>query len=312
MSNIPALNIPNLKLSHTVRIILLGGLVSAIGSGATVPYLFVYLNQALSFDTETVGLFLTIRAVGALLGAILGGAWVDRLGPRRAALLALSASAIITVMLLAAGSLVSGLIIMAAYGIVGSALATAIAALLGSVALQEERPKAFSVLYALGNAGAAGGALVAATVLAAWPSRGYAMLYAVDAFSFAVCAFVFWRWIPSKPADNSWHRPRTPVQHNPSYRAVTRDSAMRWLIVITALVWAAGYCQLHVGIPALATNAGLSTSGLGWVFAANLVSVIALQPLVQPLIKSLRRSTLAVSGAIVMAVAWGWSRLCHR
>jgi MFS family permease len=293
-------------LPGAVRLVLAGGLVSAVGSGATVPYLFVFLQQGRGLGTGLAGALLTVRAVGALVGSVPGGAWADRLGVHRASLLALAAAAVSTAGLLAVRGPVVGVLVLGVYGVVGSVLGTALKALLGQITPETLRQRTFGISYALGNVGGAGGALLAAVVLGAWPGSGYGVLYGVDAASFLVLAVVVWRWVPARTADPAPVRATLEVTREPvgGYREVLGDGAMRWLCVLTAAMVAAGYCQLHVGLPATAAARHLPAAGLGWVFAANTTAVIVLQALLQRASRTWRRSTCLIVGSLVMAAAW--------
>ncbi|MFE9500357.1 MFS transporter [Streptomyces collinus] len=248
---------------------------------------------------------LTLRAAGSLAGAVLGGAWTDRLGARRATLLWLGAGAVATMALLAVRGPIAGAAVLVVYGVVAAALMAALGALIGVVTPAEQRAGAYSAQNVLANAGSAGGALAAALALQAWPSAGYTALYSVDAASFLVCAVVIWRWVKTAAIGESQATGGADAVSCGGYRVVAGDRAMRWLWLIAALVVAAGYCQLQVGIPGLASEAGLPATGLGWIFAANMITVIALQPLAQHFFRRFRRSTGVLAGVLAVAIAWG-------
>ncbi|MFD6826767.1 MFS transporter [Streptomyces sp. NPDC060085] len=277
-------------------------MVSSAGSGATVPYLFVFLDQERGLGVGEVGALLTVRAVGAVAGSVLGGAWSDRLGARRAALLILVAAAVSTAALLAVCGTIVGVLLLSVYGVVGSALGSALNALLGQIAPEHRRGRVFSINYAAINAGGAAGALLAAIALTAWPGSGYTVLFAGDAASFVVLAVVVWRWVPCPHliAPGQIRRRRS----SGGYRAVARDGTMRRLCGVTAVVVGGGFCQLQVGIPAIATARNLPGSALGWVFAANMVAVVALQAPLRTLSRNWRRTTCLIAGIVAVAVAW--------
>ena len=69
-------------LDPRVRRIFIGFGFSALGSGLTMPFLFVYLAEVRGFPTPTVGLiFAWMGLVGLCLSPI-GGTLIDRFGPR--------------------------------------------------------------------------------------------------------------------------------------------------------------------------------------------------------------------------------------
>src|SRR3954452_14669022 len=63
--------------------VLLGGdALSALGTGLTLPFLLVYLNQVRGIDVELAGLTLSTVALAGLAGNPVGGSLSDRVGAR--------------------------------------------------------------------------------------------------------------------------------------------------------------------------------------------------------------------------------------
>jgi MFS family permease len=293
------------RLSRAVWVLLAGQFVSVAGSGATLPYLFVYLNQARGLQPVLVGDLLTVRAVGALAGALAGGALVDAAGPKRATLWLTGASALSTCGIALIREPLLGALILGLYGVVLAAEVTALDALLGAVAQPRERSPAFDASYLLHNVGGAGGAAIAACALALWPmTTALPVLYVLDAVTFVIMAAIIARWVP-RPAEPT----QSSVKAGGNYRALAADPAFRWLSIIVLLLVGAGFCQLHVGLPAFVTAKGLSAAGLGWVFAANMVTVIGLQVPLRRLFARLRRTTHLSIGLAVIAAAWALAQL---
>ncbi|MFD6826463.1 MFS transporter [Streptomyces sp. NPDC060085] len=290
-------------LPGVVWLVLAGGLVSSVGSGATLPYLFVFLHQDRGLDTGLVGGLLTAQAVGAVAGSVIGGTGSDRLGVSRFAVLALTAAAGSTTALLLVHGALAGILVLGLYGIVTAALSTTVGALLGYVTPDGLRRRVFGISFAAGNTGAAGGALLASLVLETWPASGYALLFGMDAASFVILAVLVWRWVPRPKAPGNATVP-APRREKVGYRAVFRDRSMRWLCVVTAVMVGAGYCQLQISLPAVATARDLSAAGLGWVFAANMLAVMTLQAPLQILTRRWRRTTCLAAGVLTMAIAW--------
>ena len=83
-------------LDPRVRRLFLGFAFSALGSGLTMPFLYVYLAEVRGIPTATVGL---IFAWMGLLGFVLspvGGSLIDRFGPRPVMVVGLVVEAICT------------------------------------------------------------------------------------------------------------------------------------------------------------------------------------------------------------------------
>src|SRR5690606_229544 len=75
-----------LPTSRDARRILVGTLLSAVGRGLTLPYLFVYLTEVRGISAGTVGLLVGWMGAVSLVLAPLGGSLVVRLGARRVVL----------------------------------------------------------------------------------------------------------------------------------------------------------------------------------------------------------------------------------
>ena len=101
-------------LPRPAWVVLGGDFLSAIGSGLTLPCLFIYARQVRDLSYGQAGLVVAMIALASLAGNPLGGAMADRWTPRRA--------------------LMAGLV-MAAAGSVALALAGSAAALFGAAGL---------------------------------------------------------------------------------------------------------------------------------------------------------------------------------
>ena len=62
--------------------ILVGFAFSALGSGLTMPFLYVYLAQVRGFETSTVGWVFAWMGLLGFVTAPIGGTLIDRFGPR--------------------------------------------------------------------------------------------------------------------------------------------------------------------------------------------------------------------------------------
>lgn len=64
-------------------VVLFGEFLSSVGSGATFPYLVVYLHDVCGLSGGQVGAALVVRSLAAVVGAVAGGALSDRFGATR-------------------------------------------------------------------------------------------------------------------------------------------------------------------------------------------------------------------------------------
>jgi MFS family permease len=80
-------------LPRAAWVVLGGDFVSAVGSGLTLPCLFVYAHQVRHLGYGTAGLVVAAVALASLAGNPLGGALADRWTPRRAVMAGLVVAA---------------------------------------------------------------------------------------------------------------------------------------------------------------------------------------------------------------------------
>jgi MFS family permease len=71
-------------LPRPAWVVLGGDFVSAVGSGLTLPCLFIYAHRVRDLSYGTAGLVVATIALASLLGNPAGGAAADRWTPRRA------------------------------------------------------------------------------------------------------------------------------------------------------------------------------------------------------------------------------------
>ena len=71
-------------LPRPAWVVLGGDFVSAVGSGLTLPFLFIYAHQVRDLSYGTAGLVVSTIALASLVGNPVGGAAADRWTPRRA------------------------------------------------------------------------------------------------------------------------------------------------------------------------------------------------------------------------------------
>ncbi len=96
----------------------------------------------------------------------------------------------------------------------------------------------------------------------------------------------------------------------PGYRQVFGDRLFRRVWVLTALVVAVGYGQLHAGFPAYAAGpGGISANALGFAFAANMVVVVAAQLPVLRLVAGRRRTRVLCLACATWAGAYSLTLL---
>jgi len=282
-----------------------GDFISAVGSGLTLPCLFIYAHRVHHLSDAAAGLVVASVAFASLAGNPLGGALADRWTPRRAVMAGLVVAA--------AGSVALALARPAA-GLFGAACLLGLGvsviwpaqdALLASVAGPAGRSAVFSVRHATLNAGLGLGAVVAAAVVSVGHPGTFTAVYLADACSFLAVVPVLARVrLPDAP------RPPEPGAGEPrsrrgGYREVLRDRAFVRVWALTALMVTVSFGQFESSFPGYATRpGGISVHGLGLSFAADTVTVVVAQLFVLRWLAGRRRTTGVALAATAWAASW--------
>ena len=185
-------------LPRAAWVVLGGDFVSAIGSGLTLPCLFIYAYQVRDLSYGTAGLVVSTIALASLVGNPVGGAAADRWTPRRTLMAGLVVAAAGSVLLALARTTPA---LFGAAGLLGlgvSVIWPAQDALLASLAGPADRSAVFSVRHACLNAGLGLGALGAAAVVSVAHPGTFVAVYVADAVSFLAFVPVLARLGPTR------------------------------------------------------------------------------------------------------------------
>jgi MFS family permease len=294
-------------LPLSVRLVLLGDLVNAAGSGLTLPFLFLFFARIRDLGDGTAGLAVGAVAMGALVANVAAGPGVDRWGPRAVLQTGLVLSGAGDLLLLTVHHPGSAIVSAAVYGAGTGAAFPAIAALLGAASPAEHRPTAFALQYALTNIGFSVGTVAAAAMVTFTDPSSFDRLYILDAATFFV--FALWLAVPAIRGRRDGASAPDPLLEIAvpiaGYRQVLADRAFRRFCVINALLVVFAFSQFHAALPAIAGGpGGLSAGKLGVVFAANTVTVALIQLPVLARTQDTSRTTMIVLGAGCFALCW--------
>ena len=167
----------------------------------------------------------------------------------------------------------------------------------------EQRSGLFSVRFATMNVGLGAGALIGAVMVDVTRPNTFVVVYLLDAVSFLVAIPIL--------AAVSRDRPERQLPENGDdtglvgYRAVFADRTFRRVWVMTALVITISYGQYHSGFPAYAARSGgIAASQLGFVYAANTITIVLAQLLVLRLVTGRTRTTTLAAACAFWAAAW--------
>jgi MFS family permease len=289
------------RFDPVVRRYFVGVALSALGSGLTLPFLFVYLSKVRDLPTSTVGLVLAGMGVVGLLATPLCGTLVDRLGPRPVLVGAIGIEAVGTA-LLSQVHTVRGAFAVTALVALGHAwmwpAANSMVPRMVPAALREH---VFGLNFMLLNAGLGVGGLVAATMVDTDRPGSFELLYLLDGLTFVGFAAIVLSLPPTTGRAPESTEPLTVA----GWREVMADATLRRVAAIMLLLLTFGYAQLESGFAAYVIEvARLPEWVLGPAFAANTAAIVAGQMYALRVIRGRRRTRVLATCAAVWAVAW--------
>lgn len=289
------------RLPRAAVVVLIGDAISALGQGMSLPFLLVYLTQVRGISVAVAGLVLSTIAVASFIGNPLGGWLSDPLGPRRILIASQVCSAAGVGMFAWATEPPMAFLAAALLGLGQSIGWPSFDSLLATLVPSRDRSAAFALRHATLNAGLAIGAVAAGLIVNTARPVTFQAIYLIDAATFLlfIPLLVF---IPARgqlaPADDDAEKA--------GYRTVLRDRLFLSVVGLSALVVTIGFAQYHAAFPGWAARdpGGIPTAALGACFAANAVTVVALQLPILRALSGLKRTTALALACGGWAIAW--------
>ncbi|MFJ8581838.1 MFS transporter [Micromonospora sp. NPDC093277] len=287
------------------RRILLGTLLSAIGRGLTLPFLFIYLTNVRGLTDNQAGLVIGWFGAVTLALSPLGGTLIDRFGARRVVLPCLVIEAVGTGSLALVDSLGKAFAVSTLIAVGGSAIWSGQTTILASLTGDGERQRVFGLQFALLNLGIGVGGLISGAIVDIARPVTFQAIYLLDALSYLMPGLIL------LTLPHVGHRPARPPaaagtgRSSGGYLTVLRDRPFRRLIIFGLVLTTCGYAQIEVGFAAYSIRVvEVTPRVVAWALAANTVMIVLSQLLVIRRMEGRSRTRgLAAVGAI-FAVAW--------
>ena len=293
-------------LDPLVKRLFVGIAFSSLGSGLTMPFLYVYLAEVRGISTSTVGLLFAWMGLLGFIGSPIGGTLIDRFGPRPVMLVGLTAEAAGVASLAFVDSTLHafGVASFITLGTVG--LYPASTAMLTRLVPEGSRERVYGFQFMLLNAGLGVGGVVSAMLIHVGDPSSFERLYFLDALSYVAYIAVVLslpRGTGAAPAGGQGVEVETgPV---PGWGVVLRDRTLLRVTAISILVITFGYAQFEAGFAAYAVGvAEIPARALGWAFGANTAAIFLGQLVTLRLIKGRRRTSMLALCAVVWSVSW--------
>jgi MFS family permease len=259
------------QLPRQIWLLAIGRLISQLGSGLTLFYAPIFFVQNLGLSATEVGLAIGSQSVFGVVGRLISGSWVDRIGRKPLLLAAMAASAIAAIIFALANnfwSLVIGnLLFGLGIGLYWPANESLIADLATTSA---DRRQAYGITRLADNLGLGLGIIVGGITIQM--ALSYRLLFWLDGLSFALFALLI-AW-----GIRETRSPQTPTTSaGASYLQALRDRRFQLYLLIN-IGFTTYVAQLETAIPLYITRfAGGSTATVTWLFTLNLIVMAACQ-----------------------------------
>jgi MFS family permease len=277
----------------------------SLGQGMIVPFLIIYLHNVRGFSLALAGLVVAVFSGVSFVGTIIGGDLADRFGARHPLRVAL--------LLLAAGYASFAFVVhpwQAFAAITVAGLGNGLywppqSAAMAELASEEYRTTAYALQrtatnLTFGLGGALGGLIVVTT-----HPRTFTLLFLLDAaLALVALGLASAARLPRHQAPDSAETEED--QEAPSRWSDLAKQGLILKIAFMNLIYTmTGYVLLETVLPAFAKNhVGVNERGIGLVFLANMLVILAFQ---MPLIRWLEgRSRMRVLATMAFLWAGCW------
>ncbi len=287
------------------RLLLSTVIVDALGIGFVLPFGVIYLHEVRGIPLATVGVLLAVPSAIAL--ALLGpiGVVIDRYGPRRLQVVALSFNVVGSAVLAFASTPAQAAAAFALFGIGQAVFWPASQSLVAAIVPSAIRQRYYGTSFTVLNLGIGVGGLSSGLFVSVSQPWTFQAVYLANALSFLAPLLVLAG--PLRHVGNSVLHPADDDGPPPagSYRVVLRDRSYRRFLVVVFFSAFVGYAQFEAGWTAYArTVAEASTRLIGIAFAVNTATIVLLQLVVIQRIEGHRRTRVMMLMSAAWALSW--------
>lgn len=288
------------QLPRPVRTLQLGGLVSALGNGMLIPFLFLYLHNVRGIGLGVAGLVIGANAVVSVVAGPVSGTLVDRHGSRRV----LAWSLVVLAVGYASFALVhapwQGFVAAAVTGVGNGIFWPAQSTLLAALSPADRRHATFAMQRVMMNLGIGIGALSGGLIADSERPGTFLALFVLDAATFVVFLGVLLAAVPEPDVVHGG----SAADRSGSYREVVGHGAFVGVVGLNTLFVFAGMSGFEL-LPVFAKNeVGVDEHAIGLIFFVNTVVIVVAQLPIAKLSEGHRRMRLLALLGLVWAGCW--------
>lgn len=300
------------SLPRAVHLLCLGTFINRAGT-LVVPFLTIYMRDALRADVGFAPVALGVFGLGSICGSVAGGHLADRVGRRPVMLAALLGSGL-TLALLSqvtdATQFLAGVLIFALFG---EAYRPAASAMIADLTTPEQRSHAFALMYVSINLGFAIGPAIGGAVAEysfQWLFFGDALtsgLYALIIFTCIRETLARDHGIPATTHSESTLQEvakRPQVSFAVAIRHMLRDRVFLTLCGASLLI-SIVYMQAMSTLPLYLDSLGLGPASYGRIIACNGLLIVLGQLPLTNWMHGKPRDRLLVAAALLTALGFG-------
>jgi predicted MFS family arabinose efflux permease len=283
----------NPDLPRAVWILQGGGLANAFGNGVVLPFVIIYLHNVRGLSLTVAGLTAAVNAGAGIVSGAAGGAFADRIGPKRILIAALAGQTVVIACFPLIDNAWQALALQFAMGTFSGMFWPSQSSLLTSLTPQRSRPAAFAQQRVTMNLGIGLGGLAGGVIATTSDPGSFTTLFLLDAATFLSFALVLLR-VPSPPR----------LRHEGpggTYRDVLRNRPFVSFLLINLVFVTAGIVPFAEFMPVYAKNgAGVSETAIGLIFFVNTLFIVVAQLPIAKALEGRRR----MPAFALMGVAW--------
>jgi MFS family permease len=263
-------------------------------------FLVLYLTQERQLTPTTAGAVVAAVGVGDIGSQLLGGWLGDRIGRRHTMLVGFLGTAVALVALGSAETMPAICAAAAGVGLMAELFRPAGSAAVADLPTQEERVRAFGLLFWAANLGFTV-STVAAGVLV---QQGYGILFWINAAASVLAALIVWRHVPETrpPTPQATRRALLPV--------LLRDPVMLAMVAIY-VVYFATFLQTFSTLPLVMAGDGHGPGTYGAALALNGIVIVVVQPIAARLLDGRDAAPVLAVSMLLVGVGVGLGAVVH-